>query len=144
MSSKKSSKELLKMESCLVSKAEHLKRLLTNTKPATSGNTFRLENSSVLDKVKGFLPEIKQANCEVEKAIENGDDVDIENIDENYDGKLIEMDFALFPNGDDSSEDECDNHLASSSDDDSIDNEISNKKPLVMEYKPEGDEINKK
>ncbi|KAN0004183.1 hypothetical protein ACTFIZ_010324 [Dictyostelium cf. discoideum] len=61
--------------------------------PKTKPNFFKMEESSVLNRVKDFLPKLKEANIDLKKKIENKEDVNIENIKEG--DEYIQMNLAL-------------------------------------------------
>lgn len=66
---------------------------LLNPKPNMSMNS--LGNSDILNKVRNFLPQMAEAEMELNTALRNGqgDQLNIENVDD--DDKVIEMDVAL-------------------------------------------------
>lgn len=78
--------------------------------------TFHVGNSSVLSKVKTFLPQMALAQKELDND-ENQDNFDIENLD-GYAGPVIEMDVGLF-----SYSSENENCASSSTESDTDDNE---------------------
>ncbi|KAM9964506.1 hypothetical protein ACTFIW_004275 [Dictyostelium discoideum] len=61
--------------------------------PKTKPNFFKMEENSVLNRVKDFLPKLKEANIDLKKKIENKEDVNIENIKEG--DEYIQMNLAL-------------------------------------------------
>lgn len=65
--------------------------------------TFRFNESSVLTKVKQFLPEMAEENAKLQAVLDsNPEKLNIENTDD-YDGPIIEMDLALMATNDYSS-----------------------------------------
>ncbi|KAN0022860.1 hypothetical protein ACTFIU_005601 [Dictyostelium citrinum] len=61
--------------------------------PKTKPNFYKIEESSVLNRVRDFLPKLKEANIDLKKKIDNKEDVNIENIKEG--DKYIQMNLAL-------------------------------------------------
>ncbi|KAN0036665.1 hypothetical protein ACTFIV_001972 [Dictyostelium citrinum] len=61
--------------------------------PKTKPNFYKMEESSVLNRVRDFLPKLKEANIDLKKKIDNKEDVNIENIKEG--DKYIQMNLAL-------------------------------------------------
>ncbi|KYR00500.1 hypothetical protein DLAC_02508 [Tieghemostelium lacteum] len=61
--------------------------------PTTKPDFSKFPQSSVLGRVKDFLPKIKQANADLQKRIENNEDVNIENVKDGE--QYIELKLAL-------------------------------------------------
>lgn len=124
------SAELLKLENPNATAEGHLSKLLCMKGPklyAEQGNKFkthRLHPNSVLDRVKGFLPHMKQANDDLQEAIEDRGqtEFDIENVEHVDD--VIEMNLAVVERDEDSSDD-C------SSDDDKSDTSANSHKCII-------------
>ncbi|XP_071486621.1 uncharacterized protein [Diadema antillarum] len=84
---------------------------------------YKMGPSSVLNRVKSFLPELERANQQLDARLEKGstpEDLDIENVDE-CSGPIIEMNLALCEREDGSSDDDDDDSDADSESDDSED-----------------------
>ncbi|XP_054751196.2 NOP protein chaperone 1-like [Lytechinus pictus] len=79
----------------------HESLLIQKNKP------FKVGPSSVLDRVKSFLPQMEVANKQLEERIADGKtvDLDIENVD-NCEGPIIEMNLALCARDENSDEEE--------------------------------------
>ncbi|KAK5577965.1 hypothetical protein RB653_002913 [Dictyostelium firmibasis] len=61
--------------------------------PKTKPNFYKIEENSILSRVKDFLPKLKEANIDLKKKIENKEDVNIENIKDGE--EYIQMNLAL-------------------------------------------------
>ncbi|KAK7102318.1 hypothetical protein V1264_020554 [Littorina saxatilis] len=80
---------------CLEQKLKIIGKSAEKQKESGPRKTFRPPPSSVLGKVQAFLPQLASAN-EVLLSMPPSE-VDIENVDPEHDGPLIEMNFALMP-----------------------------------------------
>ncbi|EGG17062.1 hypothetical protein DFA_08043 [Cavenderia fasciculata] len=65
----------------------------TNNANKSKPNIYRLPPSSLLSRVKDFMPKLKEANKQLQKQIENNEDVNIENVKEGE--TYISMDLSL-------------------------------------------------
>ncbi|XP_014673947.1 PREDICTED: uncharacterized protein C12orf45-like [Priapulus caudatus] len=86
--------------------------------------TFRTQRSSLLTKVKDFLPQMAQAQRHLEK-VDNPHQLDIENLN-GYDGPVIEMDIGLFNYSGESDSESSDSDSDADSDHDSDDGAVGN------------------
>lgn len=122
------SKELLKVQP----ESIHKKFLLSSDKKHRNligppKGTFRVGTSSVLNRVKSFLPELINANEELSKITEaERCELDIENTDDTE--KVIEMNISLVNNellvSDDDDDDETSSEESESSDSDEANNNM--------------------
>ncbi|KAL5011277.1 hypothetical protein ScPMuIL_009828 [Solemya velum] len=96
---------------------ETAKKLVVNGKK--DFGTFKPPPSSIVGKVRDFLPQIDKANKDLEKKVQSGlaADINIENTD-NCEGPVIVMNLALFDHNS-CTADDCSSESSSSSDSDS-------------------------
>ncbi|EGC39307.1 hypothetical protein DICPUDRAFT_147960 [Dictyostelium purpureum] len=95
----KSNKDLLDLEKNDITKNDINSKFLLNSPNSLDNNSTRAKpnftriESSVLSRVKDFLPKLKEANNELKKKMDNNEDVNIENIKEG--DEYIQMNLAL-------------------------------------------------
>uniref|UniRef100_F6UZJ9 Uncharacterized protein n=1 Tax=Monodelphis domestica TaxID=13616 RepID=F6UZJ9_MONDO len=101
--------------------------LLIGSKGKSTGlQTVRVEPSSVLERVKNFLPHIEQANKKLREEIASGPPglFSIENVDDSLE-KIIEMDVAVVEMSSSDSEDLSSGEGSESEDENSITGEVT-------------------
>ncbi|XP_043823367.1 NOP protein chaperone 1 [Dromiciops gliroides] len=101
--------------------------LLLRSKGKSAGlKTVRVERSSVLERVKNFLPHIEQANRKLREEMASGppDLFNIENVDDSLE-KVIEMDVAVVEVSSSDSEELSSGESSGSEDENSITGEVT-------------------